>query len=729
MAENTIYLKNQEKIIKLTEEEDKLKKSIAAEAKKIADAAKTGKEMSQDELRNLKLKLKVKQDEKKVTQQIGDIHEEIADEMTTEQLLAFDIKKNKASQKKIEETIAKLKMSGNAEDDEALTTLKNRKKTMDDLLKTTIDNASKAQATQQIGEKLSDTLGVSVGTLRGMVDQAKLFGRALMANPYLAIIAGFALLIMYIKDTVSFSIKLSKELGVSASQASKLNNEIGFVRRKFLDMVGIDVSAISNQLLEDFGDVNMLSGKTVEQIGTMALGMGTTGQNLVKVSKTMQSVLPSISNSAMAMESMSMFAAIAKENGAATGKVMDDLAENTEVFAAFGKDGGENIAMAAIQARKLGLNLSQTAKIADSLLDFESSIEKEMEASLLIGKQLNYNRARQLALEGDIAGAAKEVMDQIGGQEEFSRLNVIQRRALADSIGVSVDELSRLASGDLNVSSDAKEPMDAVAEGQKMLSDAMGGVEKAVSTATFALKQTTKFLEKRAANKAAKEAGEKIAKEGTEAAVKAAVKTIAKVPIAKTTGLPDMRSAAAPTKVLKKELGEDAAQKVLSTVAKEGGEQALETGSKLLVKNTVGKIPIASAVLGTGLAIKELMEGDVVGAIGEFTSGLAATIPGYGTAASVAIDATLLGRDIMAANETLTSLQAELEKEKQNLTTEELKLVEEAARGSTEKQQEFIDKFDKWFGGGSMNDIAEIMAKLIEEEKKTAAAVTGLGAD
>ena len=57
------------------------------------------------------------------------------------------------------------------------------------------------------------------------------------------------------------------------------------------------------------------------------------------------------------------------------------------------------------------------------------------------------------------------------------------------------------------------------------------------------------------------------------------------------------------------------------------------------------------------------MEGDVVGAIGEFTSGLAATIPGYGTAASVAIDATLLGRDIMAANETLSTLQADFEKE------------------------------------------------------------------
>jgi len=309
VAENTIYLKNQEKIIKLTEQEDKIKKDIAQSAKEIAKAGAKATEEQKERLRTQKLELKVKQDEKKVTQQIGNIHEEIADEMSTEQLLSFDISKNLKSQKKIDEDIAKIKMSGNKEDAEALSVLQRRKKTMDELLDTTIDNASQAQATQQIGEKTLETLGMSISSLKGMKDQAILFGRALMANPYMLILAGFALLIMYIKDTVSFSMKLSKELGVSASQAGKLSNEIGFVRRKFLDMVGIDVSAISGQLLEDFGDVNMLSGKTVQEIGTMALGMGTTGQNLVKVSKTMQSVLPSVSSSAEAMESMSMFAA------------------------------------------------------------------------------------------------------------------------------------------------------------------------------------------------------------------------------------------------------------------------------------------------------------------------------------------------------------------------------------------------------------------------------------
>ena len=724
MANNAI--ENAEKILELTEKQEKLKKIIASYAKTISEQEGKASEHQKARLNGLKIAFETRKKELKIAQDITDTQEELRSLTDKEAMASFDIAGHKKKILKTADSIRKLESLGTKDAIQKADKLKEELKMTKGVFDRRKNAISAVQAQQKVTENLLGNLNTSVSALSGMKDQAILFGRALMANPYMLLLAGFALLIMYIKDSVSFSMKLSKELGVSASQASKLNNEIGFVRRKFLDMVGIDISAISNQLLEDFGDVNMLSGKTVQEIGTMALGMGTTGQNLVKVSKTMQSVLPSISSSAMAMESMSMFAAIAKENGAATGKVMDDLAENTEVFAAFGKDGGENIAMAAIQARKLGLNLSQTAKIADSLLDFESSIEKEMEASLLIGKQLNYNRARQLALEGDIAGAAAEVMDQIGGQEEFSRLNVIQRRALAESIGVSVDELSRLASGDLNVSSDAVEPMDAVAEGQKMLSDAMGGVEKAISTATFGLKAVTKLMAKNRAEKAVKK---KVAEAGTETAVKNAAKLISNVPIAKSTGLPDARMTGKATQVLKKELGEESAEKLIIKVAGKGTEKAIEAGGEALAKSAGKKIPFVGAVIGGGLALKELNEGDYLGAVGELTSGLVSMIPVFGTAASVAIDAGLLARDVMAANETLATLEDDMAREKQNLNQEEQRILEEAIAGGTEKQQEFIDKFDKWFGGGSMNDIAEIMAKMLEEEKKVGAAVTNLGAD
>jgi len=80
----------------------------------------------------------------------------------------------------------------------------------------------------------------------------------------------------------------------------------------------------------------------------------------------------------------------------------------------------------------------------ESLLDFESSIEAQMEASVLLGRQLNFDRARQLALTGDQEGMMKEVLKQVGGEAEFNKMNVLQRRALAQSVGQSVENLSRL---------------------------------------------------------------------------------------------------------------------------------------------------------------------------------------------------------------------------------------------------------------------------------------------
>jgi hypothetical protein len=128
--------------------------------------------------------------------------------------------------------------------------------------------------------------------------------------------------------------------------------------------------------------------------------------------------------------------------------VLDDIATSTKEFAEFAKDGGENIAEAAVHAAKLGLNLGNVASIANSLLEFETSIGKEMEAEMLIGKQLNLDRARQLALEGDLKGLMGEVTDNLVSQAEWSEMNVIQRRALADAIGVSAEDMGKMIAGE-----------------------------------------------------------------------------------------------------------------------------------------------------------------------------------------------------------------------------------------------------------------------------------------
>lgn len=99
---------------------------------------------------------------------------------------------------------------------------------------------------------------------------------------------------------------------------------------------------------------------------------------------------------------------------------------------------------AAAEARKLGTNLGGVEKIANSLLDFESSIEKEMEAQLITGKQLNLSTAREAAMRGDMATVAKEVANQEAIREAFATNNVIAQQAAAEAIGLSREELAEM---------------------------------------------------------------------------------------------------------------------------------------------------------------------------------------------------------------------------------------------------------------------------------------------
>jgi ABC-type transporter Mla subunit MlaD len=89
----------------------------------------------------------------------------------------------------------------------------------------------------------------------------------------------------------------------------------------------------------------------------------------------------------------------------------------------------------------------------------------------------------------------------------------------------------------------------------------------------------------------------------------------------------------------------------LSKVGTKGvGKTAGKFGLKAL-----GKIPGVSLLTGLALAGGALAAGDVVGALGELASGAAATVPGLGTGASLAIDASLAARDMGAFDSSMPS--------------------------------------------------------------------------
>jgi len=235
-----------------------------------------------------------------------------------------------------------------------------------------------------------------------------------------------------------------KELGVSYANAALITAE-NKVQAKLAEGLGLsaeDLSSAQAAIREDLG------GSVRESLNlgiSFARTAAATGQTSEQLGDTL-SLMESISSSSrdVLLNQIRTNAAMIEAAGVAPALVMRDLAENAEFFAQFAKDGGMNIINAGVAARKLGLEMNAVAGISESLLDFESSIEKQMEASLLIGRQINLDRARQLSLVGDQEGVMKEILKQVGGEAEFNRMNVIQRKALAESVGVNVEQLSRL---------------------------------------------------------------------------------------------------------------------------------------------------------------------------------------------------------------------------------------------------------------------------------------------
>ena len=235
-----------------------------------------------------------------------------------------------------------------------------------------------------------------------------------------------------------------KELGLSVSASIKLvaaNKALGLAAQGFgLELQ--DVESAQKAILSDLGGSVDEAIKLSLNFARTAAATGQSSEDLATTLSLMES-LSSASRDVL-LNQIRSNAAMIEAAGVAPALVMRDIAQNAEFFASFARDGGQNLIAAGTAARKLGLDMSAVASITESLLDFETSIEKSMEASILLGRQINTDRARQLAIQGDQVGVMEEILKQVGGEAEFNRLNFLQRRALAESVGVNVEQLSRL---------------------------------------------------------------------------------------------------------------------------------------------------------------------------------------------------------------------------------------------------------------------------------------------
>ena len=215
------------------------------------------------------------------------------------------------------------------------------------------------------------------------------------------------------------------------------------VQTTALGLVFDDAAAVSKTLANEFAGVEGTSFRTQLNTNLMAVNMGISGESAAKLTGILARSGGLTAKQAQHLAEMTKD--FAKQQGVIPSQAMEDIAQNAELFASYGANATKELAKSAVQAAKLGVSMSTLGKVTDGLLDFESSITKELELSAILGRNINLTRARGLAFQGKIGASVKETIKQLGGQVAFEKMNVIEKRAAAEALGLSVEELSKMA--------------------------------------------------------------------------------------------------------------------------------------------------------------------------------------------------------------------------------------------------------------------------------------------
>jgi hypothetical protein len=241
------------------------------------------------------------------------------------------------------------------------------------------------------------------------------------------------------------STEIGKNLGYGADNANRVASNMIDVAQSALNVnvTFQNLADAANELSTATGYVAEYSADALETQIMLTKQFGLQAEEAAGIYKL--SLLTGKASKTVNQEMVGAFAATRNNlrAGVPFKATMAEAAKVSGVLASNLQNNPKRIVEAVVQAKALGTSLEQAARQGEALLNFESSLENELKAELLTGKQLNLERARAAALTGDQITLTEELVKNVGTIEEFDRMNVLQKKAIAESVGLTADELAK----------------------------------------------------------------------------------------------------------------------------------------------------------------------------------------------------------------------------------------------------------------------------------------------
>ena len=252
-------------------------------------------------------------------------------------------------------------------------------------------------------------------------------------------------LFMALKSSDDAAGDMAKKMNMTYSEALNIRREFGNMAAMSMD-VAVNTKGLQESYMaigQSLGSNAMASEETLVTFTKLREQAGYTNDQLAELNKL--SLVNGKSLEDNTKEILGGAKAYASRKGLVINEkeILNDVVNASASLKLSLGGSADKLAEAAVKTRAVGINLETAANMAEQLLNFESSIENELSAELLLGKDLNFEKARQLALNNDIAGAAEEIANQVGSSADFAKMNAIQQEAIAKAAGMTKDQLAQ----------------------------------------------------------------------------------------------------------------------------------------------------------------------------------------------------------------------------------------------------------------------------------------------
>lgn len=203
-----------------------------------------------------------------------------------------------------------------------------------------------------------------------------------------------------------------------------------------------EIRGVRSNYQDEFG--GLLTTDEARKVAEQARTSGVSPQTIAQAQRV--ALIQSGNDAAKAERITKNFVAQFEQKGLTTKEALQFIVKNSELMARNGSRFQESMAAAAVDAKKIGIDLNKVSSFGDSIIgNFEGFLEN-MAGLGAMGLDFDSFRLAQVAQTGSDADLYKELRSQLSGMgKDINNLDRATRLQLEQAVGMSISDLQKMA--------------------------------------------------------------------------------------------------------------------------------------------------------------------------------------------------------------------------------------------------------------------------------------------